>query len=113
MDQRDKNRGVRGYSGTHFYLPIFPGTNGPLGASIVSGALQNNGLDFGGVQLTGSPGACTNLGIRGENLGQNVDIRVDLLVPGSPGKLTNGGPYFRSRAAAAGDGIIGGSSAGY
>jgi hypothetical protein len=101
-----------GGSGSHFYLPIFPGTNGPVGANIVSGALQNNGLDFGGVQLAASAGAC-NAGIRGETLAQDMDIRVDLLVPGSPGKITNGGPYFRSRAAAAGDGIIGGTSAGY
>ena len=38
---------------------------------------------------------------------------MDLLVPLTSGKVTDAGPYFRSRAAAAGDGIIGGTSSGY
>jgi len=102
-----------GGSGTHYYLPIFPGSNGPIGASIVSGALENNGLDFGGVQLTALPGACGNPAVRGETLPQDLNISVDLLVPKNGSNVTVGGPYFRSRAASAGDGIVGGSSAGY
>ncbi|MBV8820995.1 MAG: choice-of-anchor D domain-containing protein [Acidobacteriaceae bacterium] len=102
-----------GGSGTHYYLPIYSGTSGPVGASIVSGTLQNTGLDFGGVQLTASAAACSNLSIRGETLPQDLDISVDLLVPMTGSNVTQAGPYFRSRAAAAGDGIIGGSSAGY
>lgn len=52
--------------------------------------------------------------IRGENIGQDLNIRVDLLVPpDATGNITQAGPYIRSRAAASGDGIIGGTSAGY
>ena len=107
-----------GGSGVHYYLPIYPanGTDptNPVGANIVSNGLQNNGLDYGGVQFTASPGACSNTGIRGENIGQDMNIRADLLVPtDASNHVTQAGPYFRSRAAARGDGIIGGSSAGY
>jgi len=104
---------ARGGSGTYFYLPIAPGASGPAGANLVSDALQNNGTALGGVQLTASSGACANSSIRGVTLPQDLDIQVDLLVPFTGVNDTDAGPYFRSRAAAAGDGIIGGSSAGY
>lgn len=98
-----------GGSGVHYYLNIFAN-----GASIAGSALQNVGGDFGGMQFTGSPGACNNLAIRGENVGQDMNIQVDLLVPtDGAGRLGQAGPYFRSRAAANGDGIIGGTSAGF
>ena len=90
-----------------FYLPIFGGAN-PTGAVTQAGALENNGRDFGGVQFA------TSLAERGANLGQDLNIRCDLLVPtNAAGDVTQAGPYFRSRAAAAGDGIFGGTSAGY
>ena len=90
-----------------FYLPIFGGTN-PTGAVIRAGALENNGRDFGGVQFA------TSLAERGANLGQDLNIRCELLVPAnSAGDITQARPYFRSRAAAAGDGVFGGTSAGY
>ena len=101
-----------GGSGTHYYLPVFPSPSGPIGANIVSGALQNNGLNFGGVQLTAAAAACTGGG-NGEKLPQDLDIIVDLLVPSTSGLITEAGPYFRSRSAAPGDGIIGGTSSGY
>lgn len=108
-----------GGSRTLYYLPIFP-TGGndpspPIGANIVSGALQNNGLDFGGVQFALAPSCGAPIGsIRGANLGQDLNIRVDLLVPSDAvGDVSQAGPYIRSRAAAYGDGIIGGASAGY
>ena len=94
-----------GGSGSHYYLPI----NSTTGVSLVSGALQNNTLDYAGVQLTVS--ASCNGG--GETLLQDLYMRVDLLVPASTAGVVQAGPYFRSRAAAPGDGIIGGSSAGY
>ncbi len=98
-----------GGGASHYYLPIFAG-----GANIVSNALQNNGLDYGGVQFTAAPGACSNTSIRGENIGQDINIRMDVLVPSdAEGHITQAGPYFRSRAAASGDGIIGGESAGF
>jgi hypothetical protein len=98
-----------GGSERYTYLPIFA-----AGARIVAGALQNPGQDLGGIQVTASPGACTSSAIRGADLGQDLTIRVDLLVPtDAVGRITQAGPYLRSRAAAAGDGIFGGTSAGY
>lgn len=99
-----------------YYLPIFPngGTDptNPIGASLVSGALQNNGADFGGFQFTLAPDPCREG--RGADMGQDLNIRADLLTPTDPaGHISEAGPYFRSRAAARGDGIIGGDSAGY
>jgi hypothetical protein len=44
---------------------------------------------------------------------QDLSIRVDLLVPVTGANVTEAGPYFLSRAAAAGDGISGGTSTGY
>jgi hypothetical protein len=107
-----------GGTGAGFYLPIFPtggrdATN-PIGARIEGGTLLNNGLDFGGVQFARLPGSCSSLSQRGQNYGQDLNIRADLLVPGGPaGQSTQAGPYLRSRAAARGDGIIGGTSGGY
>jgi serine/threonine protein kinase len=98
-----------GGRGSHFYLPIFGGANA-IGANIESAYLRNNGQDFGGLQVTASPNACTSPTLRGENLGQDLNIRLDLLVPTDAARhLSQAGPYFRSRAAAAGDGIIGGA----
>jgi len=94
-----------GGSGTHYYLPI----NSTSGVSIVSGTLQNNTLDYAGVQLS-AMGSC---GGTGETLLQDLYTRVDLLAPASSAGIVQAGPYFRSRAAAPGDGIIGGTSAGY
>ncbi|MBI4670368.1 MAG: hypothetical protein HY741_01695 [Chloroflexi bacterium] len=99
-----------------YYLPIFPsgGTDptNPIGANLVSGALQNNGADFGGFQFTEAPDPCR--AGRGADMGQDLNIRADLLTPtDAAGHISQAGPYFRSRAAARGDGIIGGDSAGY
>ena len=96
-----------GGNGAVYYLPVFSG------ARIVSGALQNNGEGDGGVQFTDSPTAC-NDGARGMNVGQDFNIRVDLLVPSdAAGDSSEAGPYLRSRAAAANDGILGGDNSGY
>jgi len=96
-----------GGTGAYYYLPVFSGAN------IVSGVLQNNGEGDGGVQFTDSPTAC-NDGARGMNVGQDFNIRVDLLVPSdAAGDSSEAGPYLRSRAAAANDGILGGDNSGY
>ena len=51
---------------------------------------------------------------RGEDIGQDANIRVDLLVPSdNDGNITQAGPYFRTRSAGPGSSIIGGMSAGY
>jgi uncharacterized protein (TIGR03437 family) len=99
-----------GGSMNYQYLPIWPGSN-PVGASIVSDALQNNGMNYGGVQLTSSSDVCG--AVRGSTFPQDLDVIVDVYVPGTAGALTDAGPYFRSRAAAPGDGISGGTSSGY
>jgi hypothetical protein len=115
-----------GGSGSHYYLPLWPGGGvdpaNPIGADIAGwilgpthpSELHNNGLDFGGVQVTTLPNSCNNTSIRGENLGQNLKIHMDVLVPGGgAGIITRAGPYFRSRAAARGDGLYGGQNSGY
>jgi uncharacterized protein (TIGR03437 family) len=94
------------------YLPVWPTNSGPAGASIVSGALQNNTLNYGGVQLT-SPSSNTCGAVRGASLSQDLDIIVDLYVPTTGSLITDAGPYFRSRAAAPGDGLGNGTSSGY
>jgi uncharacterized protein (TIGR03437 family) len=96
-----------GGAGSHYYLPIFSTT----ASGLVAGALQNNSLDYGGVQLTGSSATCGPFG--GETFPQDLYMRVDLLVPASSNGVVQAGPYFRSRSAGPGDGIIGGTSAGY
>lgn len=101
-----------------FYLPIFPSAPTdpkPLGAHIVASALQNNGLDYGGFQFALSDACAQARGVvRGANMGQDLNLRVELLVPtNAAGLIAQAGPYFRSRAAAYADGIIGGESAGY
>lgn len=92
-----------------FYLPLVGGGwQHVVGARIHGNALENIGQDYGGVQFTRA------LAERGVNVGQDLNIRVDLCVPtDAAGHLSQAGPYFRSRAAAAGDGILGGASAGY
>ena len=41
-------------------------------------------------------------------------MKMDILVPSdAAGNVGEAGPYFRSRAAAPGDGIVGGTSSGY
>jgi hypothetical protein len=107
-----------GGSGTHYYLPIFSGKAGgkanPIGADIVAKGLYNNGLDFGGVQISATPNACSNLSARGEDVGQDINIRVNVLSPTDHlGNITQSGPYFRSRAASSGDDIIDGNSGGF
>jgi hypothetical protein len=107
-----------GGSGTHYYLPIFSGKAGaqanPIGANLVAKGLYNNGLDFGGVQITAAADACSNLSVRGEDVGQDINIQVNVFSPTDRfGNITQSGPYFRSRAATSGDDIIEGNSGGF
>jgi len=102
--------------GTYYYLPIFiSGVTVDLTASDAPGArlLRNPGADFSGVQFARSDGNCAVASLRGEDIGQDVDISVDVLTPTDSGRETLAGPYFRSRRADPGDGILGGTSAGY
>ena len=92
--------------GGYYDLPVFPSNE----TSIANGVLTNTGMDFSGAQLRRIESDCDLSVIRGSNLGQNLRIRVELLVPG---KESQAGPYFRARAAYAGDGLFGGQAAGY
>jgi len=97
-------------SGGRYLLPVFPGNIRIEPSSLI----RNAGTGYAGVQLARSDGRCAVTTLRGENVGQNLNMQMDLLVPtDSAGDVSEAGPYFRSRAAAPGDGIIGGTSAGY
>ena len=97
---------VRLPDGGYYYLPVFPSN----ATSIAEGVLTNTGQDFSGAQLRRMESDCDLSAIRGSNLGQNLRVRVELLVPG---KESQAGPYFRARAAYVGDGLFGGQAAGY
>ena len=91
-------------AGRFFYIPIvydFP--------RIGPGEIRHGGLDLGGVQLATWPTPCAVSSLEGATLPEDIRISAEVLTP--PG--TQAGLYFRSRAAAPGDGIIGGRSAGY
>ena len=92
-----------GGSGSHYYLPLFA-ANSTFGVSISSGVLQSNSTDYSGVQLTASSDGCGRP--TGEGLGQDLDIKVDLLVPASSAGMVQAGPYFRSMSFASGGGIF-------
>ncbi len=95
--------------GFYFFLPVFRD-----GAVIAGdGEISNGARDLGGVQLARSDGACSITSLRGADLGQNLHMSADLFVPTDGTHTTSAGLYFRSRRAAPGDGLIGGTSAGY
>lgn len=99
----------------YFFSPIFdwPPQDAPH-ISLRDGILVHTGFDYAGIQLVAQRPDCPVSGLRGADGGQDVRIQVDLLVPtSSAGDVLQAGPYFRSRRAAPGDGIIGGTSAGY
>jgi len=93
-----------------YYLPVFPSSDIQIGSA---GQVVNTGGGYGGIQLGRSDGNCAIDSIRGADIGQDLQISVDLLAPPQAHGEVMGGPYFRSRAAAPGDGTIGGTSAGY
>jgi DNA-binding winged helix-turn-helix (wHTH) protein len=102
--------------GNFYYMPIFyPGVaTEDRRAEDSSAPFRNDGKDFSGIQLARSDGDCGLASLRGADVGQNLKMSVDVLVPAdASGRVTNAGPYFRSRRAMAGDGLIGGESAGY
>ena len=92
-----------GGSGAHYYLPLFS-TSSTFGVGISSGVLQNNSTDYTGVQLTASSDGCGRA--TGEGLGQDLDIKVDLLAPASSAGMVQAGPYFRGMSSTSGAGIF-------
>lgn len=102
--------------GDYYYLPIsLPGfvreTPAPGSPSM---PFRQDGKDFSGVQLARSDGQCAITNVEGADVGQDLRISMDVLTPtDATGKITQAGPYFRSRIAGPGDGLMGGTSAGY
>lgn len=86
-----------------------------LPASAAGGqSIRHLGDDHGAIQFAAPNADCAIERMRGANVGQDVYQSVEVRVPSSgANNLTAAGPYFRSRAAAPGDGFIGGTSAGY
>ena len=111
----DLATGLATGSRQYFFSPIFDSpAQERARVDIRDGQLIHQGFDYGGIQLTAQSDDCPVAGLRGADLGQDLSIAVELLVPLSPaGDIVQAGPYFRSRAAAPGDGILGGASAGY
>jgi hypothetical protein len=114
-----------GGSGVHQYLPMFGATQilNHTGATITSGALHN-GTDaqlqdggFGGVEISDANNPSDNpqqphFNSVGENLGQDLNVAVDLSVPTDQSRVTKGGIYFRAPAHQQGSDIGGGASNG-
>jgi DNA-binding winged helix-turn-helix (wHTH) protein len=94
----------------YYYLPVFAD-----GAAVADdGSFTNRGPDVGGIQLAEQNGDCGVDLLRGADLGQDLSITMDLSVlRDAQGHTTEAGPYFRSRRAYPGDGIVGGTSSGY
>lgn len=103
-------------SGTYF-LPVFdaPDKPSPGLALEMEGAtsLRHTGVDYAGIQFARARNDCAAESLRGADIGQNVFLSAELRVPKTGDAETQAGPYFRSRAAGPGDGIIGGTSAGF
>ncbi|MCW5977193.1 MAG: winged helix-turn-helix domain-containing protein [Bryobacteraceae bacterium] len=76
--------------------------------------VRNRPGDLGGIMFVRPPPDCAMQELRGSDVGQDLSIQVELRVPPGPGgEVTEAGPYFRCRRSAPGDGIVGGTSAGY
>jgi DNA-binding winged helix-turn-helix (wHTH) protein len=96
----------------YFFPVLGPEAGAPL-TDIGSHSIVQTGNDFGGVQFSLAAGECPIAGIQGTDIGQDLAFSMDVRVPKNGDGLTAAGPYFRSRSARPGDGIIGGTSAGY
>ena len=102
--------------GSYQYVPIFGDkvetlTREPGESSV---PMRNAGNDFAGVAFARPDADCGLRSIHGADIGQDLNIEVKLRVPlGANGAITDGGPFFRSRRANPGDGIVGGTSAGF
>ena len=105
-----------GTGGSYYFAPIFgnhldivPRKSGEPSASV-----KNSSRDFSGVMFARREPGCGLRSIHGADMGQDLNIGVAVRVPADvSGAVTEAGPYFRSRRANPGDGIIGGTSAGY
>jgi len=102
--------------GDYYYMPV-----GVAGLTLelrepgaAATAFHNEGKDFAGIQLARFGGNCALTGIEGADVGQDLRVSMEAVVPrDEAGRITQAGPYFRSRSAGPGDGFMGGESAGY
>lgn len=101
--------------GAHFFFPVWAGPDGRYTTvAIGPSAIRNIDTDYAGVQIAKPNGDCGLATLRGADLGQDLEMEVELLVPTDAlGRGTQAGPYFRARRAVPGDGLQGGSNAGY
>lgn len=101
---------------SYYFAPVLGNTVEitPAGPGEVSSRVRNTGNDVAGIDFVERRDDCAVQSLRGATFGQDLRITLDLKIGGSAGDVIGeGGPYFRSRKSAPGDGIIGGTSAGY
>ncbi len=106
MPDRGSYQFVPLYGDSVEVLPRRPGDN--------SAGVRNAGTDYAGVTIVRRESDCGLRSIHGADMGQDLNIEAKLLVPvGAGGVVADAGLYFRSRRANPGDGIVGGTSAGF
>ena len=101
---------------SYYFVPIYGDHVEilPRDPGETSARIKNVGTDFAGAMFVLRDPDCGLRSLHGANLGQDLTIELELRVPTGPaGAVTDGGPYFRSRRANPGDGILGGTSAGF
>jgi len=99
----------------YFFAPVFGGrvSLAPPENGEVSTRVRMMERDFGGITFVRPESGCAMRSIRGADIGQSFRIEAELRFEDAPGLVSEAGPYFRSRAASPGDGLIGGTSAGF
>jgi DNA-binding winged helix-turn-helix (wHTH) protein len=81
-----------------------------------SARFRNGSKDYAGIAFARrvEGAGCPVRGAASVDMGQDLRLEADIRTSGnSSDQLTEAGPFFRSRRSAAGDGIMGGVSAGY
>ncbi|MFN7938430.1 MAG: LamG-like jellyroll fold domain-containing protein [Bryobacteraceae bacterium] len=92
-----------------YFVPI----NG-ASVEITSAGIRNTGADYSGVAIAVRQPGCPIRSTVAADAGQDITIEAEIRTAGnSTNQITEAGPFFRSRPAAPGDGIIGGTSAGF
>lgn len=92
----------------YYFAPVY-GDFVETGPAMV----RNLGKDFAGAVLVKASKDCSLSSTASADMGQDLTIGMDLQLGGADGFVREGGPFFRSRRASPGDGIIGGTSAGF
>jgi DNA-binding winged helix-turn-helix (wHTH) protein len=80
---------------------------------VAADEVRNAGRDFAGITFVRRRQDCSLESLGSADVGQDFNIEVELELSATPGMVTEAGPYFRSRRANPGDGIMGGASAGF